>query len=148
MCIYPNEIIPIVNQTDTIFKKMELLQNKYLGVNHFINNKVQRRPQIIHYPQGGGFFDWHEHPRFPTNYGLILNLSKKGRDFKEGGTEFRLENSEIIRTEDYADIGDLILFRYDLPHCVSKCDSSMDLCFSKKGRWTAVLPLLDFQSNG
>lgn len=147
LCIYPNDNIPIVNQTEIIFKKMELLQNECLEVEKFLNDRVKRRPQIIHYPQGGGFFDWHKHPRFPTNYGLILNLSKKGRDFEKGGTEFKIETGEKISTEEYADIGDLILFRYDLPHSVSKCDSDEDLSFSKKGRWTAVLPLLDFQSN-
>ena len=36
-----------------------------------------RRFQFIHYPKGGGFFDWHEHPRYPVNYGMILNRVKR-----------------------------------------------------------------------
>ena len=119
---------------------------KYLGIEKFINDKVQRRPQLLHYPVGGGFFDWHTHPRFPNNYGLILNLSKKGRDFNAGQTEVKIENGEIIKVEDYADIGDLILFRYDLLHRVSPCDSDRDLVFSEGGRWTAILPLLEIET--
>jgi hypothetical protein len=142
-CIFPSDDLPIVNSTASVFKKMELFQKKYLGVESFINDTVQRRPQIIHYPVGGGFFDWHSHSRLPTNYGLILNLSKKGRDFNVGQTEIKAENGEVIKVEDYADIGDLILFRYDLPHRVAPCDSDQDLMFSENGRWTAVLPLID-----
>ena len=141
--IFPDDELPVVNLTMPIFKKMESFQKKYLGIEKFINDKVQGRPQIIHYPIGGGFFDWHTHPRFPTNYGLILNLSKKGRDFNFGQTEIKTENGEIIKVEKYADIGDLILFRYDLSHRVAPCDPDQDLVFSEKGRWTAVLPLLE-----
>ena len=142
-CILPGDELPIVNSTLPIFEKMELFQKKYLGIEKFINDKVKRRPQILHYPLGGGFFDWHAHPRFPNNYGLILNLSKKGRDFNAGQTEVKTENGEIIKVEDNADIGDLILFRYDLLHRVAPCDSDQDLVFSERGRWTAILPLLE-----
>ena len=58
-------------------------------------------------------------------------------------TEIKVNRKEIIKVDKYADIGDLILFRYDLPHRVAPCDPREDLIFSSKGRWTAILPLLD-----
>ena len=143
LCIHSSDKLPIVELTRMIFEKMALFQDKFLSIEESLNDKIQRKPQIIHYPIGGGFFDWHTHPRFPTNYGLILNLSKKGRDFNEGQTEIKVNRKAIIKVDKYADIGDLILFRYDLPHRVAPCDPREDLIFSSKGRWTAILPLLD-----
>ena len=37
--------------------------------------------------------------------------------------------------------GDLVLFKYNLPHMVSKVDQNSDLIFNLKGRWTIVLPI-------
>jgi len=98
--IFPDDELPVVNLTMPIFKKMESFQKKYLGIEKFINDKVQGRPQIIHYPIGGGFFDWHTHPRFPTNYGLILNLSKNKNtvnlEISDNGQGIRKEISKNI----------------------------------------------------
>ena len=126
-----------------IFNNMKKFQNKYLNLQQNINSDFKRRPQIIHYPVGGGFFDWHNHRRFPNNYGLILNLSKKKREFNSGQTEIKLDDNQILKVDDHADIGDLILFRYDLPHRVAPCDPEKDLEFSANGRSTAVLPILN-----
>ena len=142
LCIFPEDKLSIVKTTNPVFNKMAEFQDEYLELGSHINSDIQRRPQILHYPVGGGFFDWHTHPRFPNNYGLILNLSKKDRDFKQGQTEVILDNKKVIKLDDYTDIGDLILFRYDLTHRVAPCDPEEDLVFSDKGRWTAVLPLL------
>ncbi len=142
LCIFPDDKLSIVKTTNPIFNKMAEFQDKYLEFGRHINSNIKRRPQILHYPIGGGFFDWHSHKRFPNNYGLILNLSKKDRDFQQGQTEVILENKKVIKLDDYTDIGDLILFRYDLAHRVAPCDPKEDLVFSDKGRWTAVLPLL------
>ena len=128
------------------FIKMNQFQKDYLNFNastYDSKSEVAPRPQIINYPKGGGFFDWHIHPRFPNNYGLILNLSKKGRDFHSGQTEFvdPSDDTTIIQIDDYADIGDLTIFRFDLNHRVAPVDENEDLSFSDNGRWTAVLPL-------
>ena len=143
LCIYPSDTLPIVDISEPLFTKMHSFQKIYLGCGEYINENVKIRPQIIHYPPGGGWFDWHSHPRKPTNYGLIVNLSKKHRDFNIGQTEIVGDDGELIKVDDYADIGDLILFRYDLLHRVAPCDPEKDLTFSLDGRWTAVLPLMD-----
>ena len=156
------DLLPTKVETDRIFRTLEItkfnnsdsslaLKQIYdrlyeLQINSIVNNQEDlqdqtRRFQIIHYPIGGGFFDWHLHPRFPVNYGMILNLSKKNINFKSGGTEIKDLNGKIIKVEDYSDIGDLILFRNDLKHRVSPCDPSCDLTFDQNGRWTAIMPI-------
>ena len=147
------DILPKNVKTDRIFRtfifrkffdkevitKLINLQKKY--INNNIPEGYHRRIQIIHYPIGGGFFDWHKHDRFPTNYGLILNLSKKN-NFSSGLTEFKYKNNIIHLKNQNIDAGDLILFRYDLVHKVSVVDIKKDLTFNKKGRWTLILPIL------
>jgi len=139
MQIYENE-----NNLDLIkglFRKMIDLQIVCLGGAYSDSKDSSVKPQIIHYPTGGGFFDWHTHPRFPTNYGIILNLSQKDDQFYTGSTEFKIDNGQIVNVEEYVDIGDLILFRYDLPHRVTPCDPEKNLEFSSQGRWTAIVPI-------
>lgn len=99
------------------------------------------RPQAIHYPRGGGFFDWHRHDLMPQRIGLILGLSKDGRDFVSGGTRFRKDGQEID-TAKVHDIGDICLFRYDLDHSVGEIDADYPLEWGGMGRWTMVLPLM------
>ena len=126
----------------TLFEKLKDFQSKFLINNSIWKNKnLFRRFQVIHYPKGGGFFDWHQHPRFPVNFGMILNLSGKGIEFNDGATEIVSRNGKVIRVEDFSDKGDLILFRYDLKHRVAPCDQNHDLCFDSNGRWTAILPI-------
>jgi hypothetical protein len=125
---------------ENLFREMISFQSRFvIDESRIVSEK--KRIQIIHYPRGGGFFDWHTHPRFPVNYGLILNLSKKGRNFDEGATEIVSSRNQLMQVENYSDIGDLILFRYDLKHRVAPCDPDADLCFDVNGRWTAILPI-------
>lgn len=149
------DILPTKVKTNRIFRTFELsnysinkfkkikdlltFQNKILKFNK--NKKIFRKVQVIHYPRGGGFFEKHHHPRYPTNYGLIITLSEKKRDFKKGVTNFLVKKKNINLEKYNLTRGDLILFRFDLPHHISPCDPDMDLTFDVKGRWTMVLPV-------
>lgn len=157
------DVLPTKVETDRIFRTLEITEFNNsdntlalkqihdrlyeLQINSIVNihqedlKNQKRRFQIIHYLIGGGFFDWHMHPRFPVNFGMILNLSQKNINFTSGGTEIKELNGKIIKVEDHSDIGDLILFRYDLEHRVSPCDPSEDLTFDQHGRWTAIMPI-------
>lgn len=126
-----------------VFSAMRDLQNAVAGKNaqfepdakgHFL------RPQVIQYPSGGGFFDEHVHSIEPQPVGLIVGLSEKGRDFEEGGTCFRVNGAEHCFQENHA-MGDIILFRYDIPHWVTLIDDGAQLDWTRQaGRWTMVLP--------
>lgn len=100
-------------------------------------------PQVTHYPLGGSFFGRHWHPLNPQKVGTILALNQYGKEYHSGGTGYVI-NNEIVETEGYQDLGDMVLFRYDLPHWVSP--SSFADRFSwddPRGRWVAILPIYD-----
>lgn len=100
-------------------------------------------PQVTHYPLGGSFFGRHWHPLNPQKVGTILALNQYGRDYTSGGTGYVI-NDTIVETEGHQDQGDIVLFRYDLPHWVSP--SSFADRFSwddPAGRWVCILPFYD-----
>lgn len=98
------------------------------------------RPWAMHYPAGGGYFDWHEHPLLPQKIGLIAGMSEIGADFQSGATEFRTPFG-IVNTMAHHDIGDVCLFRYDLAHRVTPIDPGRERLWDGAGRWTLVMPL-------
>ena len=107
-----------------------------------IENQIfSLRPQIIHYPVGGGWFDWHCHQLKPQYFGLILNLSKKGKDYEAGSTKFRIGLKEIS-IDHIHDQGALAFFRYDLEHCVEHIKPLTTELNWNLGRWSAVMPLI------
>ncbi len=127
-----------------VFEKLVQLDNKLMGKRGSLSSTKDRalnfHPQIIHYPKGGGFFDRHTHPLDPQKIGLIASLTKKGDHFDRGGTLFWEDENEVDAGPAQS-IGSVTLFRFDLPHAVSKCDPDAPLEFNKpNGRWTAVLP--------
>jgi len=126
-----------------LFERLSWFQNRLTGQNGAFEPDQEgrkQRPQIIHYPSGGGMFGRHSHPLEPQRIGLILGLSKLGQDFTSGGTWFEVDGRRY-GTEESHDIGDLILFRFDIPHWVTAVDQGVKFDSSlERGRWTAVLP--------
>ena len=133
----------------TIFNKMILVQNAVANTKASLdifhspkdNNSIPfLHPQVIHYPRGSGCFDYHVHPFYPQKYGLILLLSKKGKDYYSGGTVID-KNQDKIDTTKLFQQGDLLIFKYNLKHKVTECDPGHDVNFDTiTGRWTAILP--------
>lgn len=128
-----------------IFEPLRDFQNALTGnAAGFAAGSDGRRvhPQVIQYPAGGGRFDQHVHLLEPQRIGLILGLSERGRDFSRGSTHFEIEGKDV-GTDEIHDIGDLILFRFDIPHWITPIDDEDVLDYSSnRGRWTAVLPYI------
>lgn len=100
-------------------------------------------PGIIHYPEGGGFFGNHIHNLNPQKIGVVVSMSQLGTDFESGATVI-VVNDEVVNTEGYHDLGDILLFRYDLEHWVSQSNLRHRFDWeSSKGRWTMILPFYD-----
>jgi hypothetical protein len=100
------------------------------------------RPQIMHYPSGGGARVWERHSGDPTVISQIVALSERGSDFHVGGNVFET-GERLVDTSGHHDLGDICLFRSDLWHAVTPVDPAEHLDFgSERGRWTAVLPLV------
>jgi hypothetical protein len=126
-----------------VFDVLVEVDNKLMGERGSLSpaaDGANFHPQIIHYPKGGGFFDQHIHSFEPQKIGLIASLTKKGTHFGKGGTLFWKDGDEID-AEPAQTVGSITLFRYDLPHAVSKVDPEIPLEFGKpNGRWVAILP--------
>jgi hypothetical protein len=100
------------------------------------------RPQILHYPSGGGVRAREQHSGDPTVISQIVGLSEPGIDFDSGGNVFT-SGARVVDTTGYHGLGDICLFRSDLWHEVTPVDPEAPLDFgSPRGRWTAVLPLV------
>jgi hypothetical protein len=100
-------------------------------------------PQIIHYPSGGGFFARHWHNLLPQKLGFIVALSKRGRDYRNGGTCFEIDG-DIADIEMRHDVGDICVWRYDLHHWVTQSDLQDKFDWdSESGRWVATYAYFD-----
>ena len=100
-------------------------------------------PQIIHYPSGGGFFSRHWHNLMPQKLGFIVSMSRRGRDYRNGGTCFEIDD-EIVDIEGRHDIGDVCIWRYDHQHWVTQSDLRDKFDWdSESGRWVATYAYFD-----
>jgi len=125
------------------FEKLRELQNELAETQATFDTSTSPylHPQVIHYPAGGGGFSMHSHPFLPQKMGLILSLSEYGTDYESGGTRFATPDNEIVDIEGTHTVGDVAVFRYDLPHEVTPCDPGADLWFDdSRGRWSMILP--------
>lgn len=119
---------------------MRELQNAVAGTD-FDFTVTGLRIKVLHYPSGAGFLTEHAHPLRPQGVGLITSLSRIDVDVKTGGTTFRTPFG-LVDTHDTHDIGDVIIFRYDLPHAVTLVDEGNNLDWnSDAGKWSFVLDL-------
>jgi len=127
-----------------IWEPMREFQNRIAGAHGgWEKDEAGRKlhPQIIQYPCGGGMFSSHVHAFEPQKLGLILAISKRGVDFKTGGTGFELLDQQGVDTSNLHDLGDMILFKYNIKHWISFVDLEEQLQLdSSRGRWTMVLP--------
>ena len=99
------------------------------------------RAKILHYPRGGGFLTEHIHQLEPQRVGLILSLSRAGIDARRGGTTFQTP-AGTVDTSEHHDVGDIVMFRYDLPHAVVAVDPDVPIDWdSDTGKWSVVLEL-------
>lgn len=123
-----------------IAEAMRNLQNEVAGTT-FPLSLTGLRLKVIHYPSGAGFLAQHTHPLEPQRIGLIASLSRLGQDVKTGAACFQTSFGHVDTTRHH-DIGDVIIFRYDLPHEVTLSDHGKTLDWrSPAGKWSVVLEL-------
>jgi len=127
--------------TRAIVERLAAFWRSLTGHDHTLVSRAGRRalrPWTLYYPAGGGCFGWHEHGLEPTRIGLILALSQIGVDFRSGGTEFQTPLG-VVNVERHHDIGDICMFRYDMPHRVVPVDPGREVRWDGSGRWTLVI---------
>lgn len=140
----PHDLDPPLKESALKFiEPLRKFQNKITGNNAELSphDKPETiRPELIQYPAGGGYFEHHIHDLHPQKIGMIMSVSRQGVDYKSGGTKFFI-GDEVINTEGEHHIGDITLFRYDIPHEVLPVDENDELNWqSDRGRWTMIMP--------
>lgn len=130
----------IREKVGSVVSLMRDLQNRVAGTN-FDFDLSGLRVKVLRYPAGGGYLSEHEHPLEPQRIGLIASLSRIGTDFVSGGTTFRTPFG-FVDTNEHHDIGDIIIFRYDLAHAVRPVDQQQQIDWdSDAGKWSVLLEL-------
>ncbi len=118
------------------------LQNAIAGT-HYRLTDPEVRVKFLHYPAGGGYLANHIHPLQPQRVGLITSLSAWNEDYHEGGNIFSCREGNIESSPSHH-VGDLLLFRYDIPHEIKPIDPGKTLDWrSLAGKWSLVLELLE-----
>jgi hypothetical protein len=135
---------PLRHTLFAAFEPLRRLQNRVAGTAARFSPTAdcyKLRPQVIQYPAGGGFFSEHRHSLEPQHVGVILALSQRGIDYQTGAACFRIGDEEID-TSAVHDAGDILLFRYDVPHSVRPVDPDTGTIDwrSPAGRWSLILP--------
>lgn len=102
----------------SIFKIHSVINN--IKTDSFLReyNKCVYNPLIFHYPPLVGKFEWHRHETTYQSYQVLLNITKRGRDYEGGETSFRMDNGDIVTLGDEFDQGDIFVFPYHLEHKV------------------------------
>ena len=130
-----------LNMYETIYKRWRVI--KYLGgrkYNEFENNttydQVVDRFQVVQYPLGAGHLETHSDPYHNQRFFISGYLSKRGKDFSQGGFYIYKKNRSIIDGEKNVDVGDMMIGYATILHGVSKIDPVSKVNFnSPKGRW-------------
>jgi hypothetical protein len=137
---------PLGESLRGIFEPLRLLYNELTGDATEFSIPASGpyvHPQIIHYPNGGGFFARHWHNLLPQRLGFIAVLSEHGRHFNRGATVFEIDG-EIVDMEARQQLGDICIWRYDYPHWVSQSDLREKFDWnSVDGRWVATFAYFD-----
>jgi hypothetical protein len=128
------------NTAREIAETVKDLQNRLAGTN-FAVSPDGLYLKVLHYPAGGGFLAEHTHPLRPQGVGLITSLSRLGADLSDGAVTIA-SPAGLVDASRYHDIGDIVCFRYDLPHAVTPVDPTRYLDWnSESGKWSVVLEL-------
>ena len=99
------------------------------------------------YDSGAGYLERHEDPIGEHQLVVpILVMSDKGNDFSTGGLEVEI-NDTWHCLDDYAEKGDLLLMRGDLPHGVRPVDSEKEFKLYSTGRWMGLFAINKTVSN-
>lgn len=138
---------PFKERVEVIFLRLHDYWCSLTGLKQDLYSRTEHhvfRPQIIQYESGRGVFGKHVHMLLPQKVGLILELSRRGVHYDIGDTHV-CRNNELLTDKFNADQGDLITFRYDLPHWIDFVDPHKEVSLEedgwcKGGKWMAVLP--------
>lgn len=141
---------------DTIFRKMTLVRNRLINrEDEYATTKIEDNgmwtaTRVHQYPVGGSFFSGHkdfviadvsDKVGEKEFYHIIVNMTKKGKDFETGGGYVEIDNNRY-NLDDIFEVGDIIIYDRNSIHGVEEIDPHKKLDISTfNGRVTAFVSL-------
>ena len=129
-----------------VFRPLSMFRNVIAGLDkeytfYQDDNGFLSQPSLLHYPRGGGYMARHVDPVIPQRVEMVLVLSTRGSDFQHGGLCVHVNGTDVD-VEASLQVGDICMFRPDLPHGVLPIDPEATLDWaSMTGRWTMFCPI-------
>jgi hypothetical protein len=101
------------------------------------------------YPRGKGAMNKHMDPvDVHQKVVPILIMSKRGRDYKDGGLYYEAPDGQRVWADEVAEPGDVVWTRAQIPHGVELIDPGAPLDWlSFRGRWSAIVAVNKLVSN-
>jgi len=119
-----------------------------------IEKNLWTASRIQHYPTGGGFFSKHKDivlntvtskAKIKKFLQIILLLTSKGKDFRNGGAFIIDKNKKKIDLEKFAKAGSILLYNGTSMHGVDEIDPEKKFSsFSNLGRYVMMASLYKF----
>lgn len=94
-------------------------------------------PLMFFYPPGEGRFRRHGHVSEWQKTQVLLNITRRGRDYQGGETLIEAEDGEIIELGECFDQGDIFSFPYRLFHSVNTVEAATP---ESRGRISVLIP--------
>ena len=135
-----------------VITPLNILRNKIANLKsgysfHNEEDGYVSQPAALHYPTGGGYMETHIDPLKPQTVEMVLAGSQKGKDFSSGGLLVKSKKGNWVNVEKNIKIGDIVMFRPDVPHKVKLIDKNKKLNWKNElGRWTFFSPIASFKN--
>jgi hypothetical protein len=131
-----------ISITPEINRVFNILKDNYEKYTHKTVEDVGLYPQLIHYPENGGFIGIHYHPLSPQYIGQVLLL----QNTKQCQNGFYLKhNNNLLDLSDEHKIGDLLIFKFNLLHGVSPTiNVNENLLWKDTGEWYDTINKISF----
>ncbi|HEY7298430.1 MAG TPA: hypothetical protein VH684_10880 [Xanthobacteraceae bacterium] len=94
-------------------------------------------PLVFHYPPGTGSFRRHSHPQRIQVSQLLVNVTKRGRDYLGGETLIEEADGRLVSLGECFDQGDMFAFPFNLFHSVKRVDAA---AADSIGRISVLMP--------
>ena len=134
------KIFEPINEKWRIIKKMMGLKfNEYES--NTPKDKIVDRIQVLQYPSRDGFIELHEDPYKFQKFIICGYMSKKGKDYNDGGVYFIDQKGSEINAEDSIDVGDVGIGFATVQHGVAPVNKNKEPNWNdiNDGRWFLAL---------
>lgn len=131
----PVQLRPVVMERWRLLKYIQGYQKDEWELNTPKDGVVDRL-QVAMYPRGSGYSEMHADPIVHQKLFISIYMSKRGKDFDQGGFYVVDSNDQIRDCEGDVEVGDLAFGYGSIVHGVAEIDPQIKIDWeSDRGRW-------------